>query len=141
MAAIVIFKGIRWSKDDMDMLLEVVVVPVSDIDKAKEYYADNLGFKVDMDVNMEDKRLVQLTPAGSSCSIHIGQNITDMTPGSVKGLILVVKDAAAAKKELDDKGVETGEIEEFPWGKHVNLTDPDGNTLTIQESFARNKKS
>ncbi|HSW99114.1 MAG TPA: VOC family protein [Candidatus Saccharimonadales bacterium] len=125
----------------MDMLLEVVVVPVSDVDAAKEFYEHKLGFKVDMDVAPnKGMRLVQLTPQGSQCSIHIGEGITEMKPGSIKGLILVVDSAEAAKHELKERGVDTDPIQDFPWGKHLIVTDPDGNTLTLQESYARKKR-
>ena len=124
----------------MDMLLEVVTVPVRDIDTAKDFYANKVGFTVDMDVQMsESVRFVQLTPAGSHCSIHLGGS-TVMEPGTLKGLILVVDDAAAAKAAVDAKGVGSSDVEEQPWGRHVYFSDPDGNTWTLQESFARNKR-
>lgn len=125
----------------MDMSLEAVPVPVSETDRSKHFYADKLGFNVDMDVQMNDGvRFVQLTPPGSHCSIHIGSGTSVMQPGSVKGLILVVDDAAAAKAELEAKGVHLSDIEEQPWGRHVYLSDPDGNSWTLQESFARNQR-
>ena len=125
----------------MNLLLEVVPVPVSDTDRAKEFYANALGFIVDMDVQVSDSvRFVQLTPPGSQCSIHIGEGTSVMEPGSLKGLILVVDSAAAAKAWLDEKGVKSSEIEEQPWGRHVYFSDPDGNSWTLQESFARNQR-
>lgn len=125
----------------MDMTLEVIPVPVRDTDAAKEFYADRLGFNVDMDIRMSDSvRFVQLTPPGSQCSIHIGEGTSVMEPGTVKGLILCVEDAAAARSALAAKGVDLSEIEEQPWGRHVYFSDPDGNTWTIQESFARNER-
>lgn len=125
----------------MDMTLEVVPVPVRDTDKAKDFYAGKLGFTVDMDVQMNEKvRFVQLTPPGSGCSIHIGPGTSVMEPGTVKGLILVVDDAKAAKAALEEKGVSLSDIEEQPWGRHVYFSDPDGNSWTLQESFARNQK-
>ena len=124
----------------MDMTLEVVPVPVSDTDRAIDFYT-RLGFAVDMDRRMdENTRFVQLTPPGSACSIHIGDGMTSMIPGSVKGLILVVRNAEEAKAELEGRGISTGEVETFPWGRHVTVTDPDGNTWTLQESYARNAK-
>ena len=125
----------------MDMALEVVTVPVRDMDAAKDFYANKLGFTVDMDVQMSEAvRFVQLTPPGSGCSIHLGQDASAMTPGSLKGLILVVDDAAAAKTELEKHGAVLSDIEEQPWGRHVYFTDPDGNSWTVQESYARNQR-
>jgi catechol 2,3-dioxygenase-like lactoylglutathione lyase family enzyme len=125
----------------MNLLLEVVPVPVRDTDKAKEFYANVLGFIVDMDVQVSDSvRFVQLTPPGSQCSIHIGEGTSVMEPGSLKGLILVVDSASAAKATLDEKGVKSSEIEEQPWGRHAYFSDPDGNSWTLQESFARNQR-
>lgn len=125
----------------MNLTLEVIPVPVRDTDAAKEFYADKLGFNVDMDFRMSDSvRFVQLTPPGSQCSIHIGEGTTVMEPGSVKGLILCVENAADARSALAAKGVELSEIEEQPWGRHVYFSDPDGNTWTLQESFARNER-
>src|SRR5579863_7989462 len=124
----------------MNMTLEVVPVPVSDTDRAIEFYK-KVGFNLDMDQRISDElRFVQLTPPGSNCSIHIGEGTSTMAPGSVKGLILVVDSAEAGKAELDKKGIKTSDIEEQSWGKHVYFSDPDGNTWTLQESFARNKQ-
>jgi catechol 2,3-dioxygenase-like lactoylglutathione lyase family enzyme len=125
----------------MDLSLEVVTVPVRDTDRAKDFYANKLGFRVDMDVQVhETLRFVQLTPPGSNCSIHLGQGTSMMEPGSLRGLILVVDDAAAAKRALEENGVTVSDIEEQPWGRHVYLSDPDGNSWTLQESFARNQR-
>ena len=125
----------------MDMALEVVTVPVQDIDAAKDFYANTLGFNVDMDIQMSEAvRFVQLTPPGSGCSIHLGQGAASMTPGTLKGLILVVDDAAAAKAELEKHGAVLSDVEEQPWGRHVYFDDPDGNSWTLQESFARNQR-
>lgn len=122
----------------MKMSLEVVYVPVSDVDRAKEFYEKKLGFKVDMDVEpSKGERLVQLTPDGSGCSIHIGSGQYDMKPGSLKGLILVVESAEQLKQKLEAKGVNCGEVEELPWGKHVAVQDPDGNGWTLQEMYSR----
>ena len=120
----------------MNMALEVVYVPVSDVKKSKDFYEHKLGFKADFDT----PEVVQLTPPGSQCSIHIGTGIVDSKPGSIKGLMLVVDSVAQAKKELETKGVKPSKIDEFPWGKHVNFSDPDGNSWTLQESYARNKQ-
>src|SRR2546421_7830846 len=117
----------------MEMKLELVPVPVSDVDRAKAFYVDKLGFAVDVDVNPSNGlRVVQLTPPGSACSIVIGTGmpeIDDMTPGSVKAIHLVVKDAVEAGAELAGRGVEVGEVEEHPQGiKYVRFADPDGNS-------------
>jgi catechol 2,3-dioxygenase-like lactoylglutathione lyase family enzyme len=125
----------------VNMTLEVVTVPVSETDRAKDFYANTLGFRVDIDVQLSPTlRFVQLTPPGSNCSIHIGEGMSPMPPGSLKGLILVVDDAAAAKAELEEKGIQLSDIEEQSWGRHVYFSDPDGNSWTLQESFARNKQ-
>lgn len=125
----------------MDMSLEVIPLPVRDTDAAKDFYANRLGFNVDMDIQLNDAvRFVQLTPPGSHCSIHIGPGTTVMQPGTVKGLILVVDDAAAARSTLEAKGVQLSDVEEQPWGRHVYFSDPDGNSWTLQESFARNQR-
>lgn len=125
----------------MDLSLEVVPIPVRDTDAAKDFYANKVGFTVDMDIQLSDSvRFVQLTPPGSSCSIHIGPGTSAMEPGTVKGLILVVDDAAAAKAALEARGVQLSDVEEQPWGRHVYFSDPDGNTWTLQESFARNQR-
>ena len=123
----------------MNMTLEVVPVPVSDTDRAIEFYK-KVGFHVDMDQRISDQlRFVQLTPPGSKCSIHIGEGTSVMSPGSVKGLILVVDSAKAAKAEMEKRGIKTSDIEEQSWGKHLYFSDPDGNSWTLQESYARNK--
>jgi catechol 2,3-dioxygenase-like lactoylglutathione lyase family enzyme len=125
----------------MDMSLEVVTVPVSDLDRAKDFYANALGFTVDMDVQVsESLRFVQLTPPGSHCSIHLDRGNSGMEPGSLKALILVVDSVAAAKTALESTGVQLSDIEEQPWGRHVYFSDPDGNAWTVQESFARNQR-
>lgn len=119
----------------MDWKLELVQLPVSDVDRAKAFYADKLGFNVDHDHQVsEEMRFVQLTPPGSACSIAIGTGIGEAgAPGSVKGLQVVVADARAARKELVDRGVEVSEVEVFPWGTFVFLTDPDGNGWALQQ--------
>jgi catechol 2,3-dioxygenase-like lactoylglutathione lyase family enzyme len=118
----------------MDWKLELVAVPVSDVDRAKAFYVDKLGFNADHDHRVNEQlRFVQLTPPGSACSIAIGQGITAAAPGSVEGLQLVVADVAAAKKELAARGLEVGAVQEFPWGKFIFFADPDGNRWAIQQ--------
>ena len=123
----------------MEMKLEVVTIPVSDIDRAKEFYIDKLGFHLDGDWDMGERRFIQLTPIGSACSIAIGKGITKAKPGSIDSILLVVKDIHKAHKELVDKGVEVTDVEETPWGAwHMYLMDPDGNKLTIQQKSPAN---
>jgi catechol 2,3-dioxygenase-like lactoylglutathione lyase family enzyme len=118
----------------MDWKLELVAVPVSDVDRAKEFYVDKVGFNADHDHQVSDElRFVQLTPPGSACSIALGTGIVDAPPGSVKGLQLVVPDADAARAELLERGVEVGEVQDFPWGRFVFFEDPDGNGWAVQE--------
>jgi predicted enzyme related to lactoylglutathione lyase len=118
----------------VDWKLELVAVPVSDVDRAKTFYAEKAGFSVDHDHAVSDEiRFVQLTPPGSACSIALGKGIVDTAPGSVAGLQLVVEDIDAARSELVERGVDTGEIQEFPWGKFVSFSDPDGNRWSVQE--------
>jgi predicted enzyme related to lactoylglutathione lyase len=118
----------------MDMRLELVPVPVSDVDRAKAFYAEQVGFIADHDFTLSDEiRFVQLTPPGSGCSIAIGKGITDMEPGSVDGLLLVVADIEAAHAELAERGVEVSEPELMDWGAyHAPFTDPDGNGWQLQ---------
>jgi predicted enzyme related to lactoylglutathione lyase len=124
----------------MDMKLELVPVPVSDVDRAKAFYTEKIGFNADHDhVVSEDIRFVQLTPPGSACSIAIGKGLTEMAPGSVKGLQMVVKDVRAVRDELLGRGAEVSEIQEFPWGTFAFFSDPDGNTWALQEIQARNE--
>jgi predicted enzyme related to lactoylglutathione lyase len=122
----------------MDMKLELVPVPVTDVERAKAFYTDQLGFILDVDVEpSEGMRVVQLTPPGSACSIVIGTGlgaISDMTPGTIKGLHLVVNDIARARDDLIIRGVDVGDIIEVGGGvKYAWFTDPDGNSLTLQE--------
>jgi catechol 2,3-dioxygenase-like lactoylglutathione lyase family enzyme len=118
----------------MDWKLELVAVPVSDVDRAKDFYVNKVGFNADHDHQVSDElRFVQLTPPGSACSIALGTGIVEMPPGSVKGLQLVVPDADAARAELLERGVEVGEVQEFPWGRFVFFEDPDGNGWSVQE--------
>jgi catechol 2,3-dioxygenase-like lactoylglutathione lyase family enzyme len=117
----------------MDYKLELVAVPVSDVDRAKAFYTEKAGFNADHDHEVDGGiRFVQLTPPGSACSIAIGTGFLDSVPGSVKGLQLVVSDIHAARGELLERGVEVGEIQEFPWGSFVFFNDPDGNGWAVQ---------
>jgi catechol 2,3-dioxygenase-like lactoylglutathione lyase family enzyme len=117
----------------MDWKLELIPVPVSDVDRAKSFYVEQAGFVADHDhVVDENVRFVQLTPPGSACSIAIGQGLTDAPLGSARAQ-LVVDDAHAAREELLARGVEVGEVETFPWGAFVFFADPDGNRWSIQE--------
>jgi len=117
----------------MDMKLEVVVIPVSDVDKARDFY-QALGWRLDADVApAPDYRVVQLTPPGSACSISFTTGVHNMQPGSLEGLQLVVDDADAAREALIQRGVEVGEVQEFPWGRFVFFSDPDGNSWSVQQ--------
>ncbi len=118
----------------MDWKLELVAVPVSDVDRAKTFYVDKIGFNPDHDHRIsDDLRFVQLTPPGSGCSIAIGTGLTEAKPGSVQGLQLVVKDIEAAKAELAGRGLEVGAIQDFPWGRFIFFADPDGNRWAVQQ--------
>ena len=118
----------------MDWKLELVAVPVSDVDRAKSFYTDKVGFNLDHDHTVSDSvRFIQLTPNGSACSITIGLGITDAAPGSVRGLQLVVSDIEAAHAELTSRGVEVSEVQDYPWGRFVFLSDPDGNGWAVQQ--------
>ena len=118
----------------MDMKLELVAVPVSDVDRAKAFYTDNVGFNADHDHQVTDElRFVQLTPPGSACSIAIGTGIVNVPPGSVKGLQLVVADIEAAHRQLSEGGVAVSDIDDLPWGRFVYFTDPDGNAWALQQ--------
>ncbi len=118
----------------MDMKLELVPVPVTDVDRAKAFYVDQVGFAADVDaVVHEGLRFVQLTPPGSACSIMIGEGITEMAPGSQQGLQVVVADADEARAHLTDAGVEASEVDEQPWGRFVTFRDPDGNQWSLQQ--------
>ncbi len=122
----------------MDWKLELVAVPVSDVDRAKAFYTEKAGFNADHDHRVSDEiRFVQLTPPGSACSIAIGTGIVDTPPGSVQGLQLVVSDINAACAELLERGVEVSGVEEFPWGSFVFFSDPDGNGWSVQQLPAR----
>lgn len=118
----------------MEWKLELVAVPVTDVDRAKAFYADQIGFNPDVDVRVsDDVRFVQLTPPGSGCSIALGQGVTDAAPGSVQGLQLVVDDIDQARAHLVERGVEASEVQDFPWGRFVFFADPDGNRWAVQQ--------
>jgi catechol 2,3-dioxygenase-like lactoylglutathione lyase family enzyme len=122
----------------MDWKLELVAVPVSDVDRAKAFYSEQAGFNLDHDHTISDSlRFVQLTPPGSACSIALGTGIVDAPPGSVQGLQLVVPDIEAARAELLGRGVQVSEVQRFPWGEFVFFSDPDGNRWSVQAIPAR----
>jgi catechol 2,3-dioxygenase-like lactoylglutathione lyase family enzyme len=118
----------------LTMRLELIPVPVSDVDKAKAFYVDQLGFNADHDHRVSDElRFVQLTPPGSACSIAIGTGLTTMAPGSVQGLQVVVDDADAVHDALAARGVAVSDVQDFPWGRFVFFSDPDGNGWAAQQ--------
>jgi catechol 2,3-dioxygenase-like lactoylglutathione lyase family enzyme len=118
----------------MDWKLELVAVPVSDVDRAKTFYTDKAGFNADHDYTVsEEVRFVQLTPPGSACSIAIGRGLVESAPGSVQGLQMTVTDIEAAHTELARRGVEVTDIQDFPWGRFVFFNDPDGNRWSVQQ--------
>ena len=118
----------------MQMKLELVPVPVTDVDRAKAFYTEKIGFHADHDHQVTDEmRFVQLTPPGSACSIAIGTGLTEMQPGSIKGLQMVVANIQEAHDELIKRGAEVSEIEVHPWGSFVFFSDPDGNTWALQQ--------
>jgi predicted enzyme related to lactoylglutathione lyase len=118
----------------MDWKLELVQVPVSDVDRAKAFYVDQVGFNADHDHQVNDAlRFVQLTPPGSACSIAIGTGLSKMAAGSVEGLQIVVDDADAAHAELKARGVEVSDVQDLPWGRFVFFSDPDGNSWALQQ--------
>jgi predicted enzyme related to lactoylglutathione lyase len=118
----------------MDWKLELVAIPVSDVDRAKAFYTEQVGFHADHDHTVSDEiRFVQLTPPGSACSIALGKGVTDAPPGSVKGMQIVVSDVEAAHDELAARGVEVSDVQDFPWGRFVFFSDPDGNGWAVQQ--------
>jgi predicted enzyme related to lactoylglutathione lyase len=126
----------------MDMKLELVPVPVSDVDRAKAFYVDQVGFNADHDHRVTDTlRFVQLTPPGSACSIVMGEGMSEMAPGSQKGLQVVVADIEEAHRELRGRGVQTSDIDDQPWGRFVYFSDPDGNTWSVQEIPGRRESA
>src|SRR5450631_1640988 len=122
----------------MQMKLELVPVPVSDVDRAKDFYVEKIGFHADFDQQVrDDLRFVQLTPAGSACSIVIGVGITTMQPGSLEGLLMVVSDVKAVREELAKRGVNISEIDVLDWGAFAYFRDPDGNRWSLQQLPSR----
>jgi catechol 2,3-dioxygenase-like lactoylglutathione lyase family enzyme len=122
----------------MDWKIELVAIPVTDVERAKAFYVDQVGFNADHDHQVsEHLRFVQLTPPGSACSIVLGTGVTPMPPGSQKGLQVVVDDVAAAREQLVARGVDASEVDEQPWGLFVTFSDPDGNTWALQQIPSR----
>ncbi len=129
--------GTRGSTN-MDWKLELVAIPVTDVDRAKAFYTDQVGFVADHDHTLsDDMRFVQVTPPGSGCSIAFGKGITEAAPGSVQGVQLVVADIEAARAALVEGKVDVSDVQDFPWGRFVFFSDPDGNGWAVQEVPAR----
>jgi len=122
----------------MNVEIQVVFVPVTDVDRAKAFYVDQVGFVCDHDQTVdENTRFVQLTPPGSACSIAFGKGLITMEPGSQKGIMAVIPDADAMRSQLLERGVAASEVDEQPWGRFVSFDDPDGNSWTLQQLPAR----
>jgi predicted enzyme related to lactoylglutathione lyase len=120
--------------ETMDWKIELVAIPVTDVDRAKSFYVEQAGFNADHDHTVSDEiRFVQLTPPGSACSITIGKGVTDAPPGSVQGMQMVVDDIEAAHAELAGRGVDVSDVQDFPWGRFVFFSDPDGNKWAVQQ--------
>lgn len=118
----------------LQMKIELIMVPVSDVDRAKAFYTEKLGFHADFDQQVnENLRFVQLTPAGSACSIAIGTGITTAQPGAIQGLLMVVEDVRAVREELVKRGAEISEIDVQDWGDFAYFRDPDGNSWSLQQ--------
>jgi predicted enzyme related to lactoylglutathione lyase len=118
----------------VDFRIELIAIPVTDVDRAKAFYVEQVGFNADHDHTVNDElRFVQLTPPGSACSIAIGEGVTAAEPGSVQGVQMVVTDIEAARAELKGRGVEVSDVQDFPWGRFVFFADPDGNRWAVQE--------
>lgn len=118
----------------MDYKIELIILPVSDVDRAKAFYADQVGFVVDHDHRVDENvRFVQLTPPGSACSIAVGEGLVDTPPGSVHGLQIVIDDADAAHAEVSSRGVPVSEVQDLAWGRFVYFADPDGNEWALQQ--------
>jgi catechol 2,3-dioxygenase-like lactoylglutathione lyase family enzyme len=127
-----------YSLPGMDWKIELVAIPVTDVDRAKAFYVDQVGFHADHDYQVtEALRFVQLTPPGSACSIVMGTGITEMPPGSQRGVQVVVADAEAARQELIAHGVQASDVDVQPWGSFVTFADPDGNSWSLQQVPAR----
>ena len=140
MTSLVVDDGV--TNDDggssMDWKLELIAIPVSDVDRAKAFYGEKAGFNIDHDHTVsEEMRFVQVTPPGSACSIAFGRGIVDSPVGSVQGLQLVVPDIETARKELAGRGVDVSEIADLDWGSFVYFRDPDGNGWAVQQSPGR----
>jgi predicted enzyme related to lactoylglutathione lyase len=122
----------------VEMKLELMTVPVSDVDRAKAFYVEQAGFNADHDHTVSDEiRFVQLTPPGSACSISIGRGLSGMAPGSLEGLQVVVDDIEEARAALAGRGVDVSEVTDFPWGRFVFFADPDGNRWAVQQAVPR----
>jgi catechol 2,3-dioxygenase-like lactoylglutathione lyase family enzyme len=122
----------------MDWKIELVAIPVTDVDRAKEFYVDQVGFHADHDYQVNDAlRFVQLTPPGSACSVVMGAGVTQMPPGSQKGVQVVVADVDTARRDLLAHGVQASDVDVQPWGSFVTFSDPDGNTWALQQLPAR----
>jgi predicted enzyme related to lactoylglutathione lyase len=118
----------------MDWKIELIAIPVTDVDRAKAFYTERAGFNADHDHTVSDEvRFVQLTPPGSACSIALGTGVTEAPPGSVKGMQIVVPDIEAAHAELAGRGVDVSDVQDFPWGRFVFFSDPDGNEWAVQQ--------
>jgi predicted enzyme related to lactoylglutathione lyase len=117
-----------------DWRIELIILPVTDVDRAKAFYVDTIGWHADHDQRVsDDLRFVQITPPGSACSIAFGQGLTDMAPGTMKGLQIVIPDADEALAHLTERGVEARGVQDLAWGRFVDFTDPDGNAWTLQQ--------
>ena len=126
----------------MDWKIELIILPVSDVDRARSFYVDQVGFHADHDQTVnENLRFVQLTPPGSACSIAIGKGITDKTPGTVGGLMMVVSDIEAAHRRLSEGGVNVTNIHDEAWGRFVDFNDPDGNSWSVQQLPRRTQRA
>jgi len=126
----------------VDWKIEVIILPVSDVDRARSFYVDQVGFHADHDQTVnENLRFVQLTPPGSACSIAIGKGITDKTPGTVGGLMMVVSDIEAAHRRLSEGGVNVTNIHDEAWGRFVDFNDPDGNSWSVQQLPRRTQRA
>lgn len=118
----------------MDCRIELVFVPVTDVERAKQFYVEQCGFHLDMEARVsEDVRFVQVTPPTSACSIAFGEGISDMAPGSQRGIQVVVSDIELAHKQLVEGGVDASEIQHLDWGSFTHFSDPDGNTWAVQQ--------
>ena len=126
--------GAQRSEADVECRIELIFVPVTDVDRAIEFYVDKVGFHLDMQARVDDNiRFVQVTPPTSACSIAFGEGITEMTPGTQNSIQVVVPDAEAARRELLERGVDAPEVQTLQWGSFTSFTDPDGNTWTLQQ--------